>query len=204
MTQLLLVRHAEAPAGGAARHQALTDRGLAQANALAARLRSLPIVEVWSSPLPRATATAEPVARALGLPCKIDPDLRELEVTDFTPTQAAAVTARLRAGIWTEEEAEPAQQLAARVQAALDRIRVAGDAVVVVCHGAVINAALCAVFGVPFRLVTYLLHTSVTQFVYDNAGVEFGVVNDAHHLGDQLRASPVQLEHAMTTFAPLG
>ncbi len=42
-------------------------KGSSQANAVAEKLKSLPIKAVYSSPLERAMETAEPLAKALGL-----------------------------------------------------------------------------------------------------------------------------------------
>lgn len=87
-TPMLLVRHGETPWNAAGRWQGhadpgLSDAGLAQARALSVALRE-ESSEAWSrivaSDLARARQTAEPIARALGLPIEIDRRLRELDV----------------------------------------------------------------------------------------------------------------------------
>ncbi len=50
--------------------------GLAQARAAAPLLRNRGIATIVASPLSRARVTAEIVAETLGLPVRIDPDLR--------------------------------------------------------------------------------------------------------------------------------
>src|SRR5207247_1666190 len=65
--RLLLIRHAESQGNFERRLQGrrefpLTERGLAQAQALAERLVSLPLSAVYSSPVGRAIQTAEVLA----------------------------------------------------------------------------------------------------------------------------------------------
>jgi probable phosphoglycerate mutase len=57
----------------------LTERGRAQAAALAARLRTVPVTGIWSSPVPRAAETAAILAAALGVPYRLTPALREYD-----------------------------------------------------------------------------------------------------------------------------
>lgn len=83
MPTCLLVRHGHSSANGdgilAGRLPGipLTERGVEQASALAARFDGAPVVRVVSSPLERCTATAAPIASALGQPVEEDPALVE-------------------------------------------------------------------------------------------------------------------------------
>lgn len=91
-TQLLLVRHGETPWNAAGRWQGhadpgLTERGLAQAAALAESLqrehersRERAFARVIASDLARARETAARLAAALDLPLEVDARLRELDV----------------------------------------------------------------------------------------------------------------------------
>lgn len=55
---------------------ALTDAGARQADLLGARLADQPIDAIWHSPLPRAAASAEIIARRLpGVPVAVAPEL---------------------------------------------------------------------------------------------------------------------------------
>src|SRR5437867_1180185 len=85
-TNLYLIRHGEAYSnveaviGGMKGDRGLTERGFAQAQALARRLATGEIHAdvLYASTLPRARMTAELVAEALKLPIRWDDDLHEL------------------------------------------------------------------------------------------------------------------------------
>ncbi len=83
MPTCLLVRHGHSSANGdgvlAGRLPGirLTERGVEQANALAARFEGAAVVRVVSSPLERCSDTAAPIAAAVGLPVEQDDALVE-------------------------------------------------------------------------------------------------------------------------------
>src|SRR5262245_40249546 len=85
-TNLYLIRHGEAHSnveaviGGMQGDRGLTERGIAQAEALARRLADGEIAAdvLYASTLPRARMTAELVAEALKLPINWDDELHEL------------------------------------------------------------------------------------------------------------------------------
>jgi broad specificity phosphatase PhoE len=60
----------------------LSETGVSQAKEVGRYLRSAPIVAVWSSPLERAIATAEPIATHHDLPIRIDTELIEWKMAD--------------------------------------------------------------------------------------------------------------------------
>jgi probable phosphoglycerate mutase len=78
---ILLVRHGETASNAARILQTpdtpLSERGLAQAECLAARLARLGVVEIVSSDYARARMTAERVRAATGAPLELWPELRE-------------------------------------------------------------------------------------------------------------------------------
>lgn len=81
MTQrFLLVRHCES--SGQAPDAALSDRGRAQAEALATFLARHPVDRVITSPYRRAVESIAPFARAAGLAIEIDENLREHRLAD--------------------------------------------------------------------------------------------------------------------------
>ena len=61
---------------------ALTERGRRQADQVGRYLRAAPVVAVWSSPLERAIATAEPIAAHHDVPIRIDEDLGEWRMAE--------------------------------------------------------------------------------------------------------------------------
>src|SRR5918995_265644 len=70
--RLILVRHAEAAPGTPDEQRTLTPEGREQARALAERLSADPPAVVLSSPLLRARETADAIARAAGVPLRVD------------------------------------------------------------------------------------------------------------------------------------
>ncbi len=87
--KLILVRHGETLwnkdgliQGGDSDIE-LNDTGFGQARRLAAFLKDEPIIAILSSPLRRATATAEVIASHHHLPVEIDQGLKELRVGDL-------------------------------------------------------------------------------------------------------------------------
>src|SRR5947208_2705678 len=82
--RLLLIRHAESQGNFERRLQGrrefpLTDRGLAQAQALAERLVPLPLSAVYSSPVGRAMQTAEVISTKACLDVIAEPRLQEYD-----------------------------------------------------------------------------------------------------------------------------
>jgi broad specificity phosphatase PhoE len=87
-TALLLIRHAESSWNAAGRWQGhgdppLSDRGVAQANALVSELAPEKIDIIVSSDLRRAAETAAILAEARGLRPLLNPRLRELDIGNW-------------------------------------------------------------------------------------------------------------------------
>ena len=148
MGELILIRHGQTEWSLSGRHAGrtdipLTDAGEASAKALAPRLARRHPVAVFSSPLSRAMRTAE----LAGLTdIKPDPDLMEWDYGGYEGLTAAQIR-KTRPGwdLWRDgvipgdaaHPGEQLQQVAARMDAVLDRIRPLledGD-VAVVTHG---------------------------------------------------------------------
>ena len=155
MARLLLARHGETDWNLGRRVQGHTDiplnaTGIAQAQSLAERLATEPLVAAYSSDLARARDTAATVAAPHGLSVSIDPDLREKNFGSWEGLTDTEISARFPAatrGAWGD--GETTEEVAERVVAALLRVRQAHPAglVLVVSHGGPLRAAL-AHFGV--------------------------------------------------------
>ncbi|HEY0734571.1 MAG TPA: histidine phosphatase family protein [Herpetosiphonaceae bacterium] len=147
MTQLLfLIRHApvEQNMAVAAEHWTLSAEG----RELAARLAALPILEnvqaVWSSPEPKAQATAQPLVDRHKAAFLIHPDLAELQrgpsnlpdrETYETAVRQAFANPDISSGAW--ERAGDAQR---RIVAAVSEIAAqASGPVAIVAHGLVLS-----------------------------------------------------------------
>ena len=81
-TRVILIRHGETDWNVQGRIQGhlpipLNERGLAQAEAVAARLEVVPFAALYSSDLLRARQTAEAVGRGCGHEVRTDARLRE-------------------------------------------------------------------------------------------------------------------------------
>ena len=168
MTTLLLARHGETDWNRAHRWQGhadrpLTDRGRAQAGALAERLADIALDAVYSSDLRRARETAQAVARAHGLDVVELPELREVNVgswqgltRDEAETRFPHGFRRWFAGGTGWEDGETYAEMSARVLAAVVRIATdhRGGRVLIVSHGgpirAIHGAAIVEAHEVPF------------------------------------------------------
>ena len=158
-TTLLLVRHGETAANVAGTWQGstntpLNERGLAQAHALASRLadEAPDIVAIYSSPLGRATQTAEIIAQKLGeLPVQTDPALAEFNLGDWEGLTYEALRSEKR--LWERmaedfnfapPNGESAVEFAMRLLNVFQTIaaRHPGEKVAVVSHGGAIATAL--------------------------------------------------------------
>lgn len=148
MGELILIRHGETEYSrtgrlGGRTDLAMTDAGVAAARALAPVLAGRSPVAVFSSPLRRAMHTAELTGLTGVTP---DPDLLEWDYGGYEGmTEAQIEQGRPGWNLWrdgvipgdAQHPGEQIQQVGARVDAVLERIRplLAGGDVAVVGHG---------------------------------------------------------------------
>lgn len=146
---IFLVRHGETEWNRARRYQGwgnspLTERGIAQAEAIGRRLSTLSETadaEIVASPLGRARRTAEIIARCLGrtAPLRLDDRLREISIGSWDGLGRAEIMARMGARFEEFEwyfdtpDGESYDEFSGRIAAWLDEPR--GGAVIAVCHG---------------------------------------------------------------------
>jgi probable phosphoglycerate mutase len=199
-TQLVLVRHGEAVCnvagllGGPKGCGGLTERGVAQVEALAGRLRrtgELGTVDaLYASVLPRAVETAALLAPALGvaadgpaLEVRQDCDLCELHPGEGDGLTWDEFVARFGVPDW---DTDPDRPLAPGGESWIGFLARAGDGLeavarrhpgrlsVVVCHGGVIEAAMSRFLpfdAVPARRAWLRTeHASLTQFERPDGG----------------------------------
>jgi broad specificity phosphatase PhoE len=181
---LILVRHGESTANAEGRllgrlDAPLTDRGLAQARAVAEVLSG--VTRVISSPLARARDTAG--ALATGLPVEVDERWIEVDYGAYDGSLLGDVPAE----VWQRWRSDPdfrppgGESLAeagARVRQACEELLAPGGAargdgnVVVVSHVSPIKAAACWALGLgdegAWRL--YLANASVTEIAWGPGG----------------------------------
>ena len=204
-TRLLLLRHGVTPLTLEKRFAGigdpeLTAQGQDQAQRAAARLKNDvrfgPIDVVLASPLRRTTATAEAVAKAVGLDVTPEPGFRELdfgrlEGLSFAEADAqypAELAAFLASPDVPPPDGETLTALAARVGAARDRTLslYPRKTVLVATHVTPIKALVCDALGAPLSAVNRMELSPASLTVidfYEDGLASVRCVNDVAHLG---------------------
>lgn len=194
---LLWVRHGEPVriegGSGVPANPSLTRRGHEQAQRLAEWLAHESIDVVVSSPQRRAVETAAPIAAAHGLDVEVVDGLVEYDVQadHYIPIEELRATndERWRAlveGRWEAIGGESTTAFRARVRTTVDLLieQHAGETVVAVCHGGVINVALASVLGLDRDLWFDPVYTSLSRMVASRGGARSIVsLNESAHLG---------------------
>lgn len=207
-TELYFIRHADALPGadevvlGHYDEQSLSELGRRQAQALAERLRDVPLAAIYSAPLGRAQQTAVPLAAAKDLPIVVEPGLREVELGPLHPAldptaspadYAEALRARLRevaaiavgSGSWASiPGAEPSVALRVRVIEAVARVAAwhPGERVAVVSHAGTINVFFAAALGLPNDYFFPAMNTSISVARVRGPRTLVMALNDVAHL----------------------
>jgi broad specificity phosphatase PhoE len=138
----------------------LSGEGLAQAQKLAARLKSIDIAAIYSSPLLRARQTAEAIAAHHPIEVKVESDLREIDYGDWEGLKVADAMERFpKLEKLRREEpmkfaapnGEPMREFAKRVISAIQRIAAshANETICVVAHQTVNRFILCWILQSP-------------------------------------------------------
>jgi probable phosphomutase (TIGR03848 family) len=199
MSTILLIRHAEYDTigrylKGRTAGIGLNEKGRAQAESLAGRLRALPMVAVYSSPLERALQTAEPIARRQGLVPEV---LEALSEIDYGVWTGRSVSEMSENPLWRRLHAQRGRSgvpggewmidLAQRMMKALEEIagRHPDGTAAVVSHGDPIRAVVCHYLGIPLDFIDRLdlRPASVTILELREWGPCLRLYNDTGHLG---------------------
>ena len=162
----------------------LNAEGLAQAEALAARLAGAGVGSIYSSPQERAMVTARPLGRRLGLPVVPREALAEIDFGVWTGKTLAELEGSAEWRRFNEQRSTgviPGGERMADVQARVVRELTvlarmhAGERLVVMSHGDVIRAALLHYLGrsldevhsleIPPASVTLLTFDDVARIV---------------------------------------
>lgn len=191
LTVIYLVRHGETDWNLARRIQGHSDvplnqRGLSQAEKVAARFQDVEIHAVYSSDLTRARRTAECIAERIGtLTVHTLPTLRERCYGQWEGLTYEEIRARFEDMDETACGIETFEAMQQRASAALTElaIRHAGQTIVVVSHGGLINSFLHDVTnGQQGTGITQLDNTGINQFLFQNGKWEVVKINDTDHL----------------------
>lgn len=182
MTHLYLIRHAEhtfGPKDGRYLDLGLTPLGVAQAERLRDRLARTGEIHadvLIASTQPRARQTAEVLAPALGLPVLLDEEFEEwrnedgsLSPEEILEREQAITREQMPFFRWVPG-CETWLEFSVRAANAFYRIieEHAGQTVVIVCHGNIIEASLAFFLGISgaplLRLNVMAGHTAITHW----------------------------------------
>ena len=156
----------------------LGELGRMQAECLSARLlrNALPPQVVWSSDLSRAKATAEAIAKPLGLEVRTLPELREIKFGEWEGLTVAEIEARGEAELLANYRADPflhrppgaetLEEVWQRMIRAAAIVRAdSGEAerIAVVGHGGSLRVLICDAIAAPI--------TSMRHFFFENASL---------------------------------
>lgn len=141
---------------------ALNPRGLEQAEALAHWAAGAELSAIWTSPLSRARRTAEPAARAAGLPLQEDARLLELDFgrgegltdaemhTAFPAERAAFLLDPAANFLPGGEVPEAAAERALAAARSIAQAQVEAKArSLIVAHSTLLRLLLCRLLGIP-------------------------------------------------------
>lgn len=199
--RVLLARHGETPWNAEGRYQGqedipLSETGIAQARALSARLREVPITRAVASPLSRARQTAELALGERDLPLTLDPGLLEIAHGTWEGLLASEIRERdpERMRAWRDAphevlmpEGESLQQVLDRAWPAFARAcdgLGADDTLLVVAHDAVNRVLLCRILGIPLARLWSFRQAPTTLNLLEGESVDrLDVVrlNDCSH-----------------------
>jgi probable phosphoglycerate mutase len=201
-TRLIIVRHGETEANLAGRWQGhgdspLTEVGVAQAEAVAQRLGDCGFSTLYSSDLGRAHQTARIIAGQTGHAVVLDRRLRERHLGVFQGLTRAEMADRYPEAYrlyrtsgpdYAIPGGESARQRFERAIAGLEEIALkhAGETVVVVTHGGVLNGLMRYALGIPLDSPRQfkIWNGSINVFLFEDGHWMLETWGDRGHLSD--------------------
>ena len=205
-TEILLVRHGASEPAVEGRpfalvegqgDPALSPEGRRQARRVCARLAAEGVDAIYVTTLRRTAESAEDLARALGIPCRVEPDLREVFLGEWEGglfRRKIAERDPLTLRMFAEQRwdvipgAEPAAAFSRRLRAAVERIAAAhvDQKVVAFTHGAAIGELMALATGSEPFAFTGADNASITDLVITPDRWIVRRFNDAAHLEGDL------------------
>jgi 2,3-bisphosphoglycerate-dependent phosphoglycerate mutase len=178
---VILVRHASAVPRGSAGYETrdderpLSPQGAGAAKELADELEPFGLTAIYSSPLPRARQTVEPIASRRGLPIVEIPDLRERSMGPGAPPDWRELLERgWRDPDYAVPGGESGRAAQRRALAVLDLLRVRypdGGRLLVASHGNLISLILQALEpGVDFAFHMAMPLPALYHLEHDGIG----------------------------------
>ena len=173
----------------------LAQEGLRQCEAVAAALGGKPVAAVYASPLERARASAEVIAKPHRLEVGIEPDFREMAFGEWEGLTRDDVAARFPEAYERWRTAphrlvlpggERLTDVALRVKNAVDKLlgTHAGETVVLVSHAVVLRLIVLRALGLgPERLWTVdASPAGITEIEYEPGWATIHRMNTLSHL----------------------
>ncbi|MBA3713731.1 MAG: histidine phosphatase family protein [Pyrinomonadaceae bacterium] len=207
---IYFLRHGQTPMSredtfcGSGLDPELTQSGLEMARAFTAAYLSKPWSAIYSSPLQRTTATAQPLCDALAMEMQVRDDLKEIEYGGWEGHTKEAINRQYHDDYmnWLADPAwhpptggELAVIIARRGLRVVEEIRqrfTTGD-VLVVSHKATIRIMLCSLLGIDVSRFRYRLSCpvgSVSVVEFTAQGPMLHTLADRSHLNESLKSLP--------------
>ncbi len=198
MTQIYLIRHAEAEGNLYRRIQGQTDTritpaGFRQLTALEHRFHDIHLDAVYYSGLNRTRLTARAIAGPHGLPLREDRRLIEVDLGPWEDKPVGEISAEWPESLrqftyqideWHLDGAESYSHLTDRFMQALSELacRHDGQAIAVCTHGGILRASLGRMF--PGQKSVHPDNTAVSLITWDHGEFRPIFLNDNSHLGE--------------------
>ncbi|MBM6828152.1 histidine phosphatase family protein [Anaerotignum lactatifermentans] len=179
-TRFYLIRHGETLWNRQGRYQGSTDielseEGLAQAELMAKRFRYLPLDAVYVSPLKRARATADAIARETGLTPVVEDRFREINFGEWegkSIPELQEIYGQAYRDFYADPFSHPFPgegsfaKVTERSMEAFEELlkKHEGQRVAIVSHGGLLRVLLVAIMGMDlnFYRKTWMTNTSIT------------------------------------------
>ena len=209
VTKIYLIRHCQSMGNTEHKFQGQYDAdvspaGEKQLELLGLRFRNEHIDAIYTSPLKRARATAEAIAKYHNMEPIAEPGLIEIDcgrMENLLLTDVARLFPEVALNWDRSPElcefpgGETMREVYERVNAALDRIIAEnpGRTVVVTTHGGALRNLYARIqYGEPIgiRKSEVFGNTGVSTLIAENGGLRFESINDLPHLPENMRRPP--------------
>lgn len=200
-TRFYLIRHGETDWNKGGRYQGwtnieLNENGREQARLLGKRFAYLPLDAIYVSPLNRAIATAEPMAKAKGLTPIVDEHFKEINFGEWeghTIQELSEKYGKAYTDFFDDPFSYPMpgegsfQNVMKRAVAGFEELekRHKGENIAIVSHGGLLRVMLVALLGLDNRFYrkTWMTNTSITMLdVMEDGRRLLMTLNDKAHL----------------------
>lgn len=197
VTTIILIRHGQTDWNLEGRWQGASDiplnaTGRAQARALAARLTTWPIENIYSSDLVRAVDTAQTLADAVGVELIIEKGWRERNLGELEGLTKGEIQEKhphlaLPRQFIEAKGGETYIQFKRRIVATFESIMAKheGETTVVVSHSAALRVLVSYILEIPDRIYAPFSlggNTGISRIVIEDGHAQLNLLNDTSHI----------------------